>query len=258
MEPAAPEDGPCWRLAHALGLCAGAAAFLLGSGLLFESIQTKKHLLETEGSASLDSGDGSAAAAELAMLGLQSAWLYIVGSLSFCFVDVQELVTFTDFHRRVGIGASLLGSLAYVVGAAGHLDAVFAVTRLIGTLGFLIGATISGCAHAWKMCTLECHPLCSYPRPYAHITLCRCSGLLTSVKKPAPSSAAENSELDDIRAGFCTAACVELGRLFGAVRPESSLDCDDEMQDKVWAFCVVGVCARWQRYDVAWTNCRGC
>ncbi len=153
FEKTAIENGPCWRLAHGLGLCTGACFFLLGSVLLFVAIH-EKELLEggSDSDSDSDSGDGSAAAAELTMLGLQSAWLYIVGSLAFCFVDVQELIAFENSRRRVGIGGSLLGSAAYVVGAVGHLDAVFAITPLIGTLGFLTGAIISSCAHAYKLC----------------------------------------------------------------------------------------------------------
>lgn len=149
FEPTAIEDGPCWRLAHVLGLCTGAVSFLLGSVLLFKQIREREHLFD---GSSDSSGDGSAAAAELTMVSLQSAWLYIVGSLGFCFVDVQELVAFASTRRRVGIAGSLLGSVAYVVGAVGHLDAVFAITPLIGTLGFLVGATVSSCAHACKLC----------------------------------------------------------------------------------------------------------
>jgi hypothetical protein len=158
FDQTAIEDGPCWRLAHGLGLCTGACFFLLGSALLFVSIH-EKELLEAGSASASESSDGSAAAAEVTMLGLQSAWLYIFGSLAFCFVDVQELIAFANTRRRVGIGGSLLGSAAYIVGAVGHLDAVFAITPLIGTLGFLSGAIISTCAHACKLCK-SCRMFC--------------------------------------------------------------------------------------------------
>lgn len=296
LEPTAPEDGPCWRLAHALGLCTGAAAFLLGSGLLFEEIQEKKHLLELEGSGS---SDGSAAAAEITMLGLQSAWLYIVGSLSFCFVDVQELVTFADTRRRIGTGASLVGSLAYAVGAVGHLDAVFAITPLIGTLGFLIGAAISSCAHVWKICEPErrsacpplnlsvifeavehdtprpsstasepvdlsaplsvCHVVCSRLCAREHVLIgCDCSGLLASGDKSTLSPPLKTSEGDDTSVGFCTAVSVELGRLLGAVRPQIASECHFRRRKVLPSkdFGAVGMCAGCQCYALAGTSAR--
>ena len=55
--------------------------------------------------------DGSAAAAGVAMLGLQTAWLYVVGSLGFLYVDVQEFFTFTtDVTLRINIACSMFVS----------------------------------------------------------------------------------------------------------------------------------------------------
>lgn len=152
FESAAIEDGPCWRLAHLLGFCTGAGSFLLSGVLLFTAMHDKERLIEDGSTSTSDSEDGSAAGAELIMLELQSAWLCIVGSLAFCFVDVQELVAFAKTSRRASSALSLLGSVGYVVGAVGHLDAIFAITPLIGILGFLIGASISVCAHLCKLC----------------------------------------------------------------------------------------------------------
>ena len=45
------------------------------------------------------------------MLGLQTAWLYVVGSLGFLYVDVQEFFTFTtDVTLRVNIACSMFVS----------------------------------------------------------------------------------------------------------------------------------------------------
>lgn len=153
LVPTAPEDGPCWRLAHMMGLCTGAFSFLLGSCLLFPAIRDEERIIAAGGSGSVDSGDGSAAAAELTMLGLQSAWLYIVGSLGFLFVDVQEFFAFTaDPIYRANIACSMLGSAAYVVGSVGNLDSIFRIAPLVGNLGFLLGSMVIGCSQTWKLC----------------------------------------------------------------------------------------------------------
>lgn len=53
--------------------------------------------------------------------GTVSAWLYVIGSSGFLYVDVLEFFTFTqDSQLRCNISLSATGSLLYLIGSAGN------------------------------------------------------------------------------------------------------------------------------------------
>jgi len=94
----------------------------------------------------------SASKERAAQLGDDTAWLYVIGSLGFLFVDVQEYFTYTvDASLRTNIAVSISGSSFYVVGSAGFLPAPFAFSPLIGIGGFILGSAFIGCSEIWKL-----------------------------------------------------------------------------------------------------------
>lgn len=79
-----------------------------------------------------------------------SAVFYIVGSCGFLAVDTQEILTSTsDPWLRTNMMCSWVGSLLYVIGSAGFLPDVYAVTDQIGIQGFIWGSLFIGSSQFW-------------------------------------------------------------------------------------------------------------
>jgi hypothetical protein len=137
-------DRSWWRATHAFGFCLGGTTFLLGTLLYYPAIYE----------ASLGNDDG------VAFLGISTAWLYIIGSTGFFYVDVQECFTFIDdLWLRINVCCSMVGSLLYVIGSAGFLPNIYAWSPLVGILGFWGGSLSIGCSQAWKLTRIWSTPL---------------------------------------------------------------------------------------------------
>ena len=164
--PASFVDERCWwRFAHALAFCAGGLLFTAGTSLYFPAMHDAALAAAAAASGSAADGDGSAAgsaaaaaySADIGRLGDLTAWLYIIGSAGFLFVDVQEFFTFVGepaCRLRLNIACSMLGSTLYVIGSAGFLPPVYAATPLVGILGFIAGSAAIGMSQAWKLCRI--------------------------------------------------------------------------------------------------------
>ena len=130
-------DRMWWRFTHALGFASGGLLFTIGTLLYYLAIQ--------------DAGD----AKEVAFLGDETAWMYVIGSFGFLYVDVLEFFTFVDEPwLRTNIACSMVGSTFYVIGSAGFLPKPYAWNPLVGILGFIAGSLMIGCSQAWKLCRI--------------------------------------------------------------------------------------------------------
>lgn len=129
-------DRAWWRATHAFGFCLGGITFLIGTLLYYPAIYD----------ASRHDEDG------VAMLGVTTAWLYVIGSAGFLYVDVQEFFTFKDdLMLRINICCSMFGSLLYLIGSAGFLPSIYGWSPLVGILGFWGGSLSIGCSQTWKL-----------------------------------------------------------------------------------------------------------
>eukprot|EP00747_Dinoflagellata_sp_TGD_P171037 gnl/TRDRNA2_/TRDRNA2_204068_c0_seq1.p1 gnl/TRDRNA2_/TRDRNA2_204068_c0~~gnl/TRDRNA2_/TRDRNA2_204068_c0_seq1.p1 ORF type:complete len:223 (-),score=46.24 gnl/TRDRNA2_/TRDRNA2_204068_c0_seq1:63-731(-) len=126
-----PLEQRCWwKVTHALGFVIGGTTFLAGTYLYYLPATT--------------------------FLGYMSGWLYIIGSMGFLYVDVQEFFTFTeDFWLRVNISCSMIGSTLYVIGSAGFLPDVEDWDPLVGILGFIGGSFFIGMSQLWKCARIQ-------------------------------------------------------------------------------------------------------
>ncbi|GBF91374.1 hypothetical protein Rsub_04114 [Raphidocelis subcapitata] len=79
-----------------------------------------------------------------------SASLYVIGSLGFLAVDVQEWLTFSGAVLRTNICLSMTGSALYVAGSAGFLPAVAAAFPRLGVWGFVLGSAYIAWSQLWK------------------------------------------------------------------------------------------------------------
>ena len=146
-------DTGVWRFCHALGFCIGGFFFLIGTCLYYPMM----YLVYSEAS--------DQTVNELAVW---IGWLYTIGSCGFLFVDVQEFFTFTDDAMlRVNILCSAFGSTLYVIGSAGFLPSIWAITPLIGLLGFIGGSAAIGMSQTWKLVRI----LSSHKPPYKSSTI---------------------------------------------------------------------------------------
>lgn len=119
-----------WRSTHAFGFVLGGTTFFVGTLTFY--FPDLKFL-------GLDQGNFS-------------AWLYIIGSSGFLYVDLLEFFTFTDETcLRLNISASMFGSLLYLIGSVGFLPAVYAVTSAIGIQGFIWGSFFIGVSQTCKL-----------------------------------------------------------------------------------------------------------
>jgi len=119
-------DRPWWRVTHALSFVTGGVTFTFGTYIYY--------LPASE------------------FLSYLSAWLYIIGSVGFLYVDVQEFFTFTDNRwLRLNICMSMIGSALYIVGSYGFLPDVAAVDPETGIQGFIWGSFFIGVSQAWKL-----------------------------------------------------------------------------------------------------------
>jgi hypothetical protein len=131
-------DHPWWRATHAFGFLLGGITFWIGTLLYYPAIYA----------ASVNNDDA------VMTLGVLTAWLYIIGSTGFLYVDVQEFLTFTNgdvVMLRINIACSLLGSLLYVIGSAGFLPHMYEYSPLVGIGGFWGGSLAIGSSQAWKL-----------------------------------------------------------------------------------------------------------
>ena len=119
------ELNPLWQTFHALFFATGGTTFIAGTSVLY-----------------FPSWSNSA---------LWSAILYIVGSLGFLAVDLQEFWTYADPVLRFNIALSASGSLLYVIGSLGFLPVVFAESPIIGLAGFIGGSVLIGISQLWKV-----------------------------------------------------------------------------------------------------------
>ena len=79
-------------------------------------------------------------------------WLYVIGSVGFLTVDLLEFFTFTtDKTLRFNISLSATGSLFYLIGSIGFLPNIYAATKYIGILGFLLGSIFIAVSQTWKL-----------------------------------------------------------------------------------------------------------
>mmetsp|Transcript_18368 Transcript_18368/g.35108 ORF Transcript_18368/g.35108 Transcript_18368/m.35108 type:complete len:329 (+) Transcript_18368:62-1048(+) len=133
------DDRTWWRFTHALGFVLGGLLFTIGTLLYYVAVA--------------DADDP----AEVAFLGDETAWMYVIGSFGFLYVDVLEFCTFTTPELvwiRRNVACSMVGSTCYVVGSAGFLPRPYAWTPWIGIGGFLAGSAIIGASQAWKFCRI--------------------------------------------------------------------------------------------------------
>jgi len=146
-------DTPLWRFCHALGFCNGGFFFLIGTCLYYPMM----YLVYSDASAETIND-----------LAVWIGWLYTIGSCGFLFVDIQEFFTFTDdVMLRVNILCSAFGSTLYVIGSAGFLPSIWAITPLIGILGFIGGSLAIGLSQTWKLYRI----LSSHKPPYKGSTM---------------------------------------------------------------------------------------
>ncbi|KAG2427487.1 hypothetical protein HXX76_012420 [Chlamydomonas incerta] len=120
-------DYRSWRIFHALSFFVGGSTFIAGTVCLF-----------FPGYDTL------------------SALLYIIGSLGFLAVDVQEFFTFSGLVLRANIAMSMTGSTLYVIGSAGFLPTVFAWWSAVGIWGFIAGSAVIGVSQAIKTYRIGC------------------------------------------------------------------------------------------------------
>lgn len=125
-------DKVWWRLIHALAFATGGLTFIAGTGCLYAP------------------ASNTAAA-------LLSAVLYIIGSLGFLTVDVQEFFTFTDCAPlRWNISLSAIGSTLYVLGSIGFIPSVITDSGSgLGVWGFILGSAFIGVSQLWKCVRLS-------------------------------------------------------------------------------------------------------
>lgn len=83
---------------------------------------------------------------------LLSAILYIIGSIGFLTVDVQEFFTFTAcVPLRWNICLSAIGSTLYVLGSIGFIPSVITDSGSgLGVWGFILGSAFIGVSQLWK------------------------------------------------------------------------------------------------------------
>jgi len=126
VQPVPPEDQTWWRCTHAFGFVLGGVTFWLGTFCYYYP--------------------------QTLFVQNLSAWLYIIGSCGFMYVDTQEFFTFTDDKMlRLNISMSMTGSFLYIVGSAGFLPAVMAKTMEVGIWGFIGGSFAIGVSQMWKV-----------------------------------------------------------------------------------------------------------
>ena len=83
------EDQTWWRVTHAGAFILGGVTFWIGTWLYYDPADSLGDLDQAQ----------------------LSAWLYIIGSIGFLYVDVEEFFTFTDdYWLRVNIACSVTGS----------------------------------------------------------------------------------------------------------------------------------------------------
>jgi len=119
-----------WRATHAFGFMLGGTTFWVGTILYYYP--------------------------EAAALGLDqgniSGWLYVIGSSGFLYVDVLEFFTYTtDKWLRLNISMSATGSLLYLIGSAGFIPKLYAMTSLVGIWGFILGSFAIAVSQTWKV-----------------------------------------------------------------------------------------------------------
>lgn len=126
-----PWEEQCWwKVTHAFGFVLGGITFWAGTFLYWYPLVS---------AFGLQQGD-------------ISAWLYIIGSCGFLYVDVLEFFTFTeDCKLRLNISMSMTGSLLYVIGSAGFLSYIYATTTVIGIQGFIWGSFWIAVSQTWKV-----------------------------------------------------------------------------------------------------------
>lgn len=148
-------DSPLWRAFHAFSFCLGGITFLIGTGLYYPAIYF--------------AGLGTTEAdATVAALYVTTAWLYTIGSMGFLSVDVQEFYTFTeDPWLRFNIFCSAFGSTLYVIGSAGFLPQLWALSPMIGIGGFIGGSAAIGGSQTWKLYRI----LSTHEAPYKASTI---------------------------------------------------------------------------------------
>ena len=131
-------DHAWWRYSHFSAFMTGGILFLIGTLLYYKSI--------------------GATPSEVSTQGWVTAWLYVVGSCGFLYVDVQEFFTFTaDASLRLNIFWSVIGSISYVVGSAGFLPPIYNATTVVGEGGFIIGSFAIFTSQAWKLHRIFSH-----------------------------------------------------------------------------------------------------
>lgn len=124
------EDQSWWRFTHAFAFVLGGTTFWFG---------TLSFYYPNDLFFGLDQGNFS-------------AWLYIIGSAGFLYVDVLEFFTFTeDKWLRVNISMSMTGSTLYLIGSAGFLPVIYAANPEIGIQGFIWGSFAIGTSQLWKV-----------------------------------------------------------------------------------------------------------
>jgi hypothetical protein len=121
----AAELRPLWQALHAAFFATGGITFIAGTACLY-----------------FPSWPESA---------FYSALLYVIGSLGFLGVDVQEFFTYTeDRWLRSNIALSASGSACYVVGSAGFFPAILRTVPPLGSAGFIAGSFLIGTSQLWK------------------------------------------------------------------------------------------------------------
>lgn len=126
LSKVALEDRTWWRVTHAVGFVTGGVTFIAGTYIFY-----------------LPPSD---------FMSYLSAWLYIIGSAGFLYVDVQEFFTFIENKwLRINISMSATGSTLYIIGSVGFLPNVAAMSPLVGILGFIGGSFFIGVSQLWKL-----------------------------------------------------------------------------------------------------------
>lgn len=130
-------DQRWWRFTHAFGFLLGGITFWFGTYLYY---------LPDFVCMGMDQGTSS-------------AWLYMVGSAGFLYVDVLEFFTFKeDRGLRCNISMSATGSLLYLIGSAGFHPEIYNVTTSIGIWGFILGSAVIATSQVWKVCRIAGQP----------------------------------------------------------------------------------------------------
>jgi hypothetical protein len=124
---------PWWQALHALCFTTGGGTFIAGTACLY-----------------FPSWPSSA---------LVSALLYIIGSIGFLGVDIQEFFTYTeDKVLRINIAMSASGSMFYVIGSFGFIPAILRAAPYVGSLGFIVGSFLISVSQLWKTCRYVATP----------------------------------------------------------------------------------------------------